>query len=146
MNEPSEAMGFALRPLRPADAQTIDQWRYPEPYHFYNLEQDPADRAEFLDAANWPGRYFAVAGNGGALRGDKKGRTRPSLATSGLRRSDHLAGNDRFVELFGGEVAELERRFLQGEAFFVGQLGNFGRFVVADARVERRDQHQTLAD
>lgn len=53
-------MAYILRPLDWSAAQAIAGWHYDGPYSFYDMEQDPEDLAEFLEPANWPGRYFAV--------------------------------------------------------------------------------------
>ena len=54
----------------------------------------------------------------------------------------HVLGADQLVELLGGQVAELDRRLLQGLPVVVGVLGDRGGLVVADVRVERGHEHQ----
>jgi [ribosomal protein S18]-alanine N-acetyltransferase len=51
-----------------ADAEAIAAWRYPEPYSFYDWDQDPDDLAELLDPSGWGRTYFA-ADEGGRLAG-----------------------------------------------------------------------------
>lgn len=46
-------MTFTLHPMTAAAAATVDSWASDPPYDFYNLGADPADRAAFLDPANW---------------------------------------------------------------------------------------------
>lgn len=44
-----------FRRITQADVDQIaHQWRYPEPYAFYNADADPDDLAELLDPAQWP--------------------------------------------------------------------------------------------
>jgi hypothetical protein len=56
------------------------------------------------------------------------------------------AGVDDAVELFGADVAGVERGFTQGTAGAVGVVRDGGCLVVADDRRERGDQHQGLTD
>lgn len=52
---------FTLRPLTAADAHDIADWRYPEPYAFYDTAADPEDLAELLDVDGWaPGSHFGA--------------------------------------------------------------------------------------
>lgn len=41
-------------------ANAIVGWHYDEPYHFYDMDQDPEDLAGFLDPSSWGQVYFAV--------------------------------------------------------------------------------------
>jgi ribosomal-protein-alanine N-acetyltransferase len=51
---------YRFSPMTAAVADRIDGWSYPEPYDFYDLDSDPADRAAFLDPETWPDRTYAV--------------------------------------------------------------------------------------
>jgi [ribosomal protein S18]-alanine N-acetyltransferase len=66
---PDDRWAIAFRPLTERDAAAVAAWRYEGPYAFYNLDQDPADWAEFLDPANWPNAYYAAIDARGALVG-----------------------------------------------------------------------------
>jgi len=46
-----------------AESIEISQWRYAEPYEFYNPDRDPDDLAELLD----PGRTYAVEHESGMI-------------------------------------------------------------------------------
>jgi ribosomal-protein-alanine N-acetyltransferase len=52
-----------------ANARSIAAWLYPEPYSFYDWDQDADDLAELLDPSEWGRRYFAVDGADGSLAG-----------------------------------------------------------------------------
>ena len=56
----------------------------------------------------------------------------------------HLVYLNPLVELFAGEEAERQSGLLEIGAVLVGLLGDLGRLVVADVRVERRDEHERL--
>src|SRR5688500_10384517 len=53
----------------------------------------------------------------------------------------YLLRADPAVEVLRLHQAQLHRRLLEGGALLVGGLGDLGRVVVADVRVERGDQH-----
>ncbi len=53
-------MQFTFRPMSKQAAQAIGQWKYDEPYSFYNIENDPDDLAELLEPQNWPARFYEV--------------------------------------------------------------------------------------
>ena len=57
---------------------------------------------------------------------------------------EHVLWPDPLLELLLCEVAEIEGLLLQSRPVLVGRLGNLGRLVVPDVRVERRHQHQRL--
>ena len=52
-----------------ADASAVAAWRYPEPYAFYDWDQDADDLAELLDPSEWGRRYFAADAADGSLAG-----------------------------------------------------------------------------
>jgi len=62
-------MEFRFIPMTADFAEEIDHWLYPGVYAFYDLDQDPEDRREFLDPMSWPGRYYAVLSGAGDLVG-----------------------------------------------------------------------------
>ena len=60
---------FVIRPMTAADASAVAAWRYPEPYAFYDWDQDADDLAELLDPSEWGRRYFAADAADGSLAG-----------------------------------------------------------------------------
>jgi len=62
-------MQFEFTPMTWRYAETIAHWRYSGIYAFYNLEQDPEDREEFLDPTGWKDTYYAVLDESEALVG-----------------------------------------------------------------------------
>jgi ribosomal-protein-alanine N-acetyltransferase len=60
---------FVIRPMTAADAGAVAAWRYPEPYSFYDWDQDADDLAELLDPTEWGRRYFAADAADGSLAG-----------------------------------------------------------------------------
>lgn len=98
--------------MDPPAAQAIKSWRYPAPYDFYDLDADPEDMAEFMDARNWPGAYYAVYNQLGELVGfftfQVEGRTaavglgmRPDLTGRGLGAQFVGAGLEYGAQLLG---------------------------------------------
>ncbi|HEY4025174.1 MAG TPA: GNAT family protein [Candidatus Dormibacteraeota bacterium] len=51
---------LAVEAMAGDDARSIAEWRYPEPYSFYNWSTFPGDVDELLDPAGW-GSVFFVA-------------------------------------------------------------------------------------
>ena len=43
----------------PRAVDIAEQWRYPEPFDFYNADADPEDLEELLDPAQWPDVFEA---------------------------------------------------------------------------------------
>jgi ribosomal-protein-alanine N-acetyltransferase len=54
------ATEFRFEPLTQADAEAIAEWRYPEPYSFYDWTADPDDLRELLEPARRGEAYWAV--------------------------------------------------------------------------------------
>jgi hypothetical protein len=59
---------------------------------------------------------------------------------SGLLGAEHVLRLDPLVELLLCEVAEPDGLLLQGCSVLVRRLGNLGRGIVANVRVQRRHQ------
>jgi [ribosomal protein S18]-alanine N-acetyltransferase len=55
--------------LNQEDAEAIAEWRYPEPYSFYNWTADPDDLRELLDPSLRGEAYWSVKDDTGALVG-----------------------------------------------------------------------------
>src|SRR5260370_35122290 len=71
----------------------------------------------------------------------------PACGGRGLGRggpSDHIFRSYPLVELLRGDMAELHSRLLERGAFLGGFLRDLRGLVVADARIERRNQPQGL--
>ena len=65
-----------------------------------------------------------------------------AVARSRLQFTHHVFRPDPRVELLGGQKPQLKRRLAERDSLLVGMLGDLGRVVVADVRVECRHQHQ----
>ena len=98
--------------LSQEDAEAIAEWRYPEPYSFYNWSADVDDLGELLDAFLRGDAYWAVKDDAGELVGhfSFKPKTegtieiglglRPDLTGRGLGASFLAAGLDFARERF----------------------------------------------
>jgi [ribosomal protein S18]-alanine N-acetyltransferase len=87
---------FHFKPLTQAHAEAIAVWHYPEPFSFYDWEDDPSDLAELLDPRLRGEAYFGVEDEAGELIGyfsfkPRSGKTlqlglglRPDLTGKGL--------------------------------------------------------------
>jgi len=60
---------FHFIQLRQEDAEAIAEWRYPEPYSFYDWTADPDDLRELLDPGLRGEAYWAAEDDAGALVG-----------------------------------------------------------------------------
>ena len=57
----SSAIGaISIARMTQAEAETIAEWSYEEPYDFYDWRADESDLAELLDPAQRAGQYFSV--------------------------------------------------------------------------------------
>jgi ribosomal-protein-alanine N-acetyltransferase len=63
------AGGFHFMQLSQEDAEAIAEWRYPEPYAFYDWSADVAGLVELLDPSLRGGAYWAVEDDAGELVG-----------------------------------------------------------------------------
>jgi [ribosomal protein S18]-alanine N-acetyltransferase len=68
-NDPFDLAELCIGPLRQEDAEAIAEWRYPEPYSFYDWTADPDDLRELLDAALRWDAYWAVRDEANELVG-----------------------------------------------------------------------------
>jgi ribosomal-protein-alanine N-acetyltransferase len=106
---------FHFKQLSQQDAEAIAQWRYPEPYSFYDWSADVDGIRELLDPTLRGGAYWAVKDNSDELVGHfsfkpKGDRTleiglglRPDLTGRGLGGSFVAAGLDFAREQFEPE-------------------------------------------
>jgi [ribosomal protein S18]-alanine N-acetyltransferase len=105
-NNPFDLAELRIRPLRQEEAEAIAEWRYPEPYSFYDWTADPDDLRELLDAARRGDAYWAARDEANELVGyfdfkPKDEQTveiglglRPDLTGRGLGGSFLAAGLD----------------------------------------------------
>ena len=69
MRPEGRATEFHFEPLTQADAEAIAEWRYPEPYSFYNWTADTDDLRELLDPSLRGEAYWAAKDEAGELVG-----------------------------------------------------------------------------
>jgi [ribosomal protein S18]-alanine N-acetyltransferase len=60
---------FHFAPLSQDEAEAIAEWRYPDPYSFYDWTADPDDLRELLDPALRGDAYWAATDDAGSLVG-----------------------------------------------------------------------------
>jgi [ribosomal protein S18]-alanine N-acetyltransferase len=60
---------FTFSPLSQQDAEAIAEWRYPEPYSFYDWTADPDDLRELLEPTRRRDAYWAVRDEASELVG-----------------------------------------------------------------------------
>jgi len=63
------ADGFRFAAMSQEDAEAIAEWRYPEPFSFYDASADPDDLAELLDPALRGAGYESVRNESDELVG-----------------------------------------------------------------------------
>ena len=68
-NNPFDLAELCIGPLGQEEAEAIAEWRYPEPYSFYDWTADPDDLRELLDAALRGDAYWAVRDEANELVG-----------------------------------------------------------------------------
>ena len=69
MRPEDRATELHFEPLTQADAEAIAEWRYPEPYSFYDWTADPDDLRELLESARRGQAYWAVTDEADELVG-----------------------------------------------------------------------------
>ena len=109
---------FAIRAMTAEDASAIAAWRYPEPYAFYDWDQDAGDLAELLDPSEL-GRHYFAADAGGELAGFFVLKPHANGTEIGLGLRPDLTGQGlgaRFLEA-GLPFAGAERYTLAVAAF-----------------------------
>jgi ribosomal-protein-alanine N-acetyltransferase len=134
--------GFHFTQLSQEDAEAIAEWRYPEPYSFYNWTADPDDLRELLDPLLRGEAYWAVKDDAGELVGNfsfkpKVGRTveiglglRPDLTGLGLGGSFLAAGLEFARGRLAPEVFVLSVATFNERAIKVYERAGFARVRV----------------
>ena len=122
-----------------ANAEAIADWRYPEPYSFYDWTADPDDLRELLDAALRGEAYWAVQNDAGELVGHfsfkpKEHRVleiglglRPDLTGRGLSVSFLAAGLEFARARFSPERFTLAVATFNERAIKVYERAGFAR-------------------
>jgi [ribosomal protein S18]-alanine N-acetyltransferase len=114
---------FIVRPMTAADALAIAEWRYPEPYSFYDWDQDPDDLAELLDPSERGRRYFAADDGPDGLAGFFVFTVNDAVAEVGLGLRPDLTGRGigtSFLDAglrFAAETFRIESSALAVAAF-----------------------------
>jgi ribosomal-protein-alanine N-acetyltransferase len=131
--------GFHFSQLSQEDAEAIAEWRYPEPYSFYNWSADVDDVGELLDPFLRGDAYWAVKDDAGELVGHfsfkpKDERTieiglglRPDLTGRGLGASFLAAGLDFARDRFGPDWFVLSVATFNERAIKVYERAGFAR-------------------
>jgi [ribosomal protein S18]-alanine N-acetyltransferase len=131
--------GFHFAQLSQEDAEAIAEWRYPEPYSFYDWTADPADLRELLDPSRRGEAYWAVKDDAGELVGHfsfkpKDERTveiglglRPDLTGRGFGGSFLAAGLEFARERFAPEIFVLSVATFNERAIKVYERAGFAR-------------------
>jgi len=132
-----EAAAFHFEPLTQADAEAIAEWRYPEPYSFYDWTADPGDLRELLEPARRGEAYWAVRDDADELVGHfsfKPGSAveiglglRPDLTGRGLGASFLAAGLEFARARFAPERFTLAVATFNERAITVYERAGFAR-------------------
>jgi [ribosomal protein S18]-alanine N-acetyltransferase len=130
---------FHFAQLSQADAEVIAEWRYPEPFSFYNWTADPGDLRELLDPSLRGEAYWAVKDDAGDLVGHfsfkpKDEQTieiglglRPDLTGRGLGASFLSAGLDFARDRFQPDRFVLSVATFNERAIKVYERAGFAR-------------------
>jgi [ribosomal protein S18]-alanine N-acetyltransferase len=132
------AIEFHFEPLTQANAEAISEWRYPEPYSFYDWTADPDDLRELLELARRGDAYWAVKDPAGELVGyfdfKPKDRTveiglglRPDFTGRGVGASFLAAGLDFARAQFAPERFTLAVATFNERAITVYERAGFAR-------------------
>jgi [ribosomal protein S18]-alanine N-acetyltransferase len=133
------AVKFHFSQLSQADAEAIADWRYPEPYAFYNWSADVDDLGELLDPLLRGDAYWAVKDDTGELVGHFSFKPkdegtieiglglRPDLTGRGLGGSFLAAGLDFGREQFTPEWFVLSVATFNERAIKVYERAGFAR-------------------
>jgi [ribosomal protein S18]-alanine N-acetyltransferase len=130
---------FALREMEQTDAEAVANWRYPEPFSFYDWPADEDDLAELLSPGRRGDTYFAVEDEQGDLIGHFSFKwkeaglleiglgLRPDLTGRGLGAAFVEAGLEYGRARFGPEEFSLAVAAFNGRAITVYERVGFSR-------------------
>jgi [ribosomal protein S18]-alanine N-acetyltransferase len=99
---------FEIAPMTQAEAVAITNWRYPDPYSFYDWTADPDDAALLLDPKRRKGRFFSARDDKGELVGFFEFQEKGKDLVIGLGLHPDLTGRG-----LGREFLELGMAFAQ---------------------------------
>ena len=139
MRTDDRATEFHFERLTQADADAIAEWRYPEPYSFYDWTADPDDLRELLEPARRGEAYWAVRDDADELVGYFDFKTkeegtleiglglRPDLTGRGLGASFLTAGLDFARARYSPEGFTLAVATFNERAITVYERAGFAR-------------------
>jgi [ribosomal protein S18]-alanine N-acetyltransferase len=126
---PVTMAALVFRPMTQTEAQEVADWKYDDPYSFYDMSRDPDDLQELLDPTRRAQSGYHTALDGSDLVGffafRKEGDTveiglglRPDLTGRGVGRDFLLAGlrfaGDSFApQVFRLAVASFNKRAIR---------------------------------
>jgi len=119
-------MKVKITPMSQADALATTEWRYPEPYSFYDRTADPDDAALVLDANRRKGRFFSARDETGKLIGFFEFQQKGNDVVIGLGLHPELTGRG------------LGRGFLEAGIAFALKKFRPARFRLSVASFNRR--------
>ncbi|MHB8757761.1 MAG: GNAT family N-acetyltransferase [Bacillota bacterium] len=107
-------LDFFLRLMTDADARQVVEWRYDGLYSFYDMDQDPDDRREILDARSRGKAYFTVIDTAGTVVGFFSFRMAGASIDVSLGLRPDLTGRGNGLAFVLAGTAFAEGRFGRG--------------------------------
>jgi [ribosomal protein S18]-alanine N-acetyltransferase len=104
-------MNLELAPMSQKEAFAVADWRYPDPYSFYDWTADNEDAALLLDAKRRKGRFFSVRDENGELIGFFELRQEGDDVVIGLGLHPELTGRGLGGEFLAAGIAFAQRKF-----------------------------------
>jgi [ribosomal protein S18]-alanine N-acetyltransferase len=104
-------MNLEFAPMSQTDALAVAEWRYPDPYSFYDWTADDEDAALLLDPKRRKGRFFSVRDESGKLIGFFELRLEKDDVVIGLGLRPELTGRGLGGEFVAAGIAFAQRKF-----------------------------------
>ena len=104
-------MNLEFAPMSQTDALAVAEWRYPDPYSFYDWTADDEDAALLLDAKRRKGRYFSARDDKGELVGFFEFEKQGEDVVIGLGLHPDLTGRGLGGDFLEAGIAFARKRF-----------------------------------
>jgi ribosomal-protein-alanine N-acetyltransferase len=102
---------FKISPMSQADAASVAEWRYPDPYSFYDRTADNEDLELLLDAKRRKGRYYSVRNETGDLVGFFELQKQRTAVVIGLGLHPEFTGRGLGGDFLEAGMAFAQRKF-----------------------------------